>query len=208
MRNQTYAGDTMPEPNLLLQSPWILTIISGLVVGFMILWLEHRSPWFAKRSAASSTGTTGSGCFISSLIVGVLAVGIPTGFVLVRPELITESPGRTLALGIVYALLALGLLFLVGIGSKLEGRWIDRAGEVIDGYLQGILSGYDRRYLQHLTYRCRDFDVKGLSTQGAFTLELERIFVELNLAPQPPHRASTDPTNVLPQSLRNGSHTI
>lgn len=39
-------------------------------------------------------------------------------------------------------------------------------------------------YLEYLTYRHRSFDVKGLSRQGPFTLELERVFVELSISPE------------------------
>lgn len=48
-------------------------------------------------------------------------------------------------------------------------------------------------YLSHLGYLHRNFDVKGLTTQGVFALELERIFVDLSLEPQAYTRVSSDP---------------
>ena len=48
-------------------------------------------------------------------------------------------------------------------------------------------------YLSHLSYLHRNFDVKGLTTQGVFALELEQIFVDLSLEPQAYMRVSADP---------------
>ncbi len=49
------------------------------------------------------------------------------------------------------------------------------------------------QYLDFLSYQHRNFDVKGLTTRGTFTLELAQVFVDLSLGPQMRHRASTDP---------------
>ncbi len=52
---------------------------------------------------------------------------------------------------------------------------------------------FQQAYLSHLGYLHRNFDVKGLTTQGVFALELEQVFVDLSLEPQTYNRASTDP---------------
>lgn len=52
---------------------------------------------------------------------------------------------------------------------------------------------YQQIYLSHLSYLHRNFDVKGLTTQGVFALELEQIFIDLSLEPQAYTRASADP---------------
>ncbi|MCB9423337.1 MAG: NACHT domain-containing protein [Ardenticatenaceae bacterium] len=52
---------------------------------------------------------------------------------------------------------------------------------------------YQQSYLSHLSYLHRNFDVKGLTTQGVFALELEQVFVDLSLEPQVYNRASSDP---------------
>ena len=51
---------------------------------------------------------------------------------------------------------------------------------------------YRKKYRETLQYQHRTFDVKGLTTQGVFTLELERVFVDLGLG-QMGLRPSTDP---------------
>jgi hypothetical protein len=43
---------------------------------------------------------------------------------------------------------------------------------------------YRRYYLQFLQYRHRTFDVKGLSTTGTYNLDLEKVFVNLRIAPE------------------------
>ena len=48
-------------------------------------------------------------------------------------------------------------------------------------------------YFDHLRYLHRNFDVKGLTTQGVFSLELEHVFVDLALQPQTVSRVSSDP---------------
>jgi hypothetical protein len=63
---------------------------------------------------------------------------------------------------------------------------------------------FGRRYREHLVHRHRFFDVKGLSTQGSYTLELARVFVELAIAPRPVHEASADPIQALPPEARAG----
>lgn len=64
-------------------------------------------------------------------------------------------------------------------------------------------------YNQFLSYLHRSFDVKGLTTQGTFTLDLEQVFVDLALAPQPrQQRASSDPMRPMPATLRQGRHGL
>ncbi len=53
----------------------------------------------------------------------------------------------------------------------------------IDLTMQTIFSGYRRRYLEYLVYQHRTFDVKGLSTQGPYSLELDRVYVQLGVDP-------------------------
>ena len=67
---------------------------------------------------------------------------------------------------------------------------------------------YRKQYLDYLSYRHRNFDVKGLTTQGTFTLELEQVFVHLSLGPQSSFRASTDPIRPMPKSLDEGRHEL
>lgn len=68
---------------------------------------------------------------------------------------------------------------------------------------------YRREYFSYLRYQHRSFDVKGLTTQGTFTLDLSQVFVELALAPQTRQsRVSADPIRPMPSRLRKGRHDL
>jgi len=54
-------------------------------------------------------------------------------------------------------------------------------------------SGFQRRYNQHIIYEHRVFNVRGLRTQGTFTLKLEKVFVELRIAHSNPQQANVNP---------------
>jgi predicted NACHT family NTPase len=82
--------------------------------------------------------------------------------------------------------------------QRLQSRWVDRLAEKVDGFVVGLAPGYRKRYLEHLSYRHRNFDVKGLTTQGIYTLDLQSVFVELRIVPTPTHQISTDPLAPVP----------
>lgn len=63
-------------------------------------------------------------------------------------------------------------------------------------------------YSEYLTYQHRNFDVKGLTTQGIYTLELEDVFIDLGLGPQTPDGAASTPIRPMPKALREGRHSI
>jgi energy-coupling factor transporter ATP-binding protein EcfA2 len=68
---------------------------------------------------------------------------------------------------------------------------------------------YHRAYNAYLSYQHRSFDVKGLTTQGVYTLELEQVFVDLALAPQiKQQRVSSDPIRPMPKQLREGRYGL
>jgi len=93
---------------------------------------------------------------------------------------------------------AAGLLALYEIGLVLLGFWRkvwkevwpklekDAVNATAAWLLNAVrigLSGFHRRYNRQVYYDHRFFNVRGLRTQGNFTLELERVFVELRIAP-------------------------
>jgi hypothetical protein len=91
---------------------------------------------------------------------------------------------------------------------RLQDRWLDGIASWVNCRVQELTSRARQSYFEHIYYECRDFDVRGLSTQGTFTLKLEEVFVELSVDPEPSHRASADPIQKLPDRLREGRHDI
>lgn len=69
-------------------------------------------------------------------------------------------------------------------------------------------SRFYQRYRQQLIYRYRDMDSKGMGFPGPFTLRVDEVFIDLSLDPTPPHQASANPTQQLPEVLRQGRHSI
>jgi predicted NACHT family NTPase len=92
---------------------------------------------------------------------------------------------------------------LVGLSSKIWGRVektiVELAGDALDIHIRDFASRYRKRYFEHLQHRHRTFDVKGLSTQGIYALEIEQVYVEL----------AVDPLSQLPEAsahlIRKGS---
>ncbi len=80
------------------------------------------------------------------------------------------------------ALIALLVAFFLKVWVILEQKWATSLAGWIDAELRLVFSGFRRRYFRHLVYRHRVFNVRGLRTQGAFTLELENVFVNLKVA--------------------------
>lgn len=92
--------------------------------------------------------------------------------------------------------------------KRLKDRWLDDIAGWINDRVLEVVSRYRSKYLEHVRYECRDFDVKGLSTQGTYTLELQRVFVELSVDATPVHETSQNPIPKLPLHLQEGRHDI
>ncbi|MGD9100727.1 MAG: hypothetical protein PVF45_09630 [Anaerolineae bacterium] len=137
-----------------------------------------------------------------------VAAGVPLVAGLAFAEQVSQHPWQALGLALLYEMSLAVVRFGGKVWGKLEERWVERVAEGVDSGLLRFAPRYHKRYLQHLIYRHRDFDVKGLSTQGTYTLALERIFVELSIAPQPAHKTSADPIRAVPEALRKGRHVV
>jgi energy-coupling factor transporter ATP-binding protein EcfA2 len=118
---------------------------------------------------------------------------------------VTHNTTTSVILTIVYEVVVFVFSFMTKVWERLEGKWADRLADRIDLTLQTLFSGFRSRYLEYVVYQHRVFDVKGLTTQGPYSLELERVYVQLSLDPTSVHQVSSNP---LPDSLHTGSHTI
>ena len=128
------------------------------------------------------------------------ALGVPTGIWWLSGN-VTETVWIRMILTIFGEVTVLLAGFAAKVWQKLEGRWVDRVAAWVDAKVVSFAPGYVKRYCQHLIYRHRNFDVKGLTTQNAYTLELEQVFVDLSIATRPAHQASSDPIRPLPKEL-------
>jgi predicted NACHT family NTPase len=59
--------------------------------------------------------------------------------------------------------------------------WVQRSWWKLTAQFQG-------RYYESIVFACRGFRTQGLKTKGSFTLDLEKVFVPLRVAPESPNR--------------------
>ena len=62
--------------------------------------------------------------------------------------------------------------------------------------LQNLFSCFHRRYNRQIIYEHRVFPVRGLMTPGQGALDLERVFIELDIAPSHVLQIRTNPTEM------------
>ena len=82
--------------------------------------------------------------------------------------------------------------------AKLAGKvdivadWIvERLEYLVIKYWWQLTSNFQFKYYQSLIYGCRDYRTQGLKTRGPFTLNLEKVFVPLRVAPESPEQISS-----------------
>jgi hypothetical protein len=131
-----------------------------------------------------------------SLLVKALVTLAPAGAAgVLKPEIVQEHPYLSALAFAGWALVVWVGGLIADVWKELWPKWKKRFADWLDAQVQRVLSGFGfrRRYYQQLLYRHRVFNVRGLRTQGTYTLELEKVFVELRIAPQNPQDASANP---------------
>ncbi len=136
------------------------------------------------------------------LLLLVAAVGVPGAAAFTFAEQVTQHPWAALGLAFFYELLVLITSLVTKVWERLESEWVDAIAGWLKTQLRLTAPGYSKKYLQYLIYRHRDFDVKGLTTLGIYTLELELVFVELSIVPRPIHETSADPIHPVAEEVR------
>ena len=96
------------------------------------------------------------------------------------------------------------LTFGKKVWSKLEPKAVDLIAESVEHRVAVFLTGYRKLYAKHLYYKHRTFDVKGFSTQGKFALELENVYVDLDVDPAALNTITQHPLR-LPKDAENSN---
>ncbi len=135
-------------------------------------WIEANTP--VDQSPLSGRFTT---------LLGIIAVGVLASVGLIFVERIIQNFAQALLLTLLYVI----VIVLFGLIIRPPDRF-RRSLDLITAWLDLNVRGFFRyrpAYQQYLAYRNRFFNVKGMTTsQGIFALELERVFIDLNVAPQ------------------------
>ena len=113
-------------------------------------------------------------------------------------EYARNHPWQTVGLLVLYEVLLGIRWFFREIWKRLGNNLLDFCAERFKFLATSLVSGYARKYRNHVFYHCRDFDVKGLSTQGIYSLEMKRVFVELSVVPHQADTRGHDPVNAFP----------
>ena len=137
----------------------------------------------------------------------VLALGLPASTTALAFKVTSDARS---ALGVCVLTVVVEVIFgfVNKVWLKLEPKWVERTADWLDAKVLSLFSGYRGHYLEYITYQHRAFDVKGLTTQGVYTLELEHVFVQLGIAAAPVDQVPADPLKLIPEELRTGSRSI
>lgn len=121
---------------------------------------------------------------------------------------ITQNPLQAFSLAILFGIIIFFTGFIKKVWERLEPTFVEQSVTSIESWVEQFSWHYEKNYRQYLIYRHRVFDVKGLTTQGPFSLELNNVFVELSIAPRSLRDANKNPLTQLPLELKKGSHPI
>lgn len=94
------------------------------------------------------------------------------------------------------ALLLPGWAVMYALVRVVTSLWERIEPAVVDECHNRLLTWFrssQKSWNELVVFRFRDFDVKGLATQGPFTLELMQVYVDLRIVASPLHAAPTNP---------------
>jgi len=127
-------------------------------------------------------GSTESPRLARAAFLFIAAIGIPAVAGLKFTPTLTSNPWRSIATFIAYETAVLIVGFSAKVWHHVEDLWVNSTAKWVDTTMQELR--WRSRYLDYVVYRHRTFDVKGLTTQGVYTLEIEQVFVDLRLSPR------------------------
>ncbi|MGB0386495.1 MAG: NACHT domain-containing protein [Ardenticatenaceae bacterium] len=139
-----------------------------------------------------------------------VAIGVPVvGIIFFKEflEFVSERPVEAVGLVVLYGVMVVLFGFVTNVWQELEEYPVLQRLMRLGKRVKVLFSRHRKRYVEQLIFRYRDFDMKGLSTQGVFALMLEDLFVELKVAPRAAHDATVDPLNVSDE-LQEGTHSV
>ena len=102
---------------------------------------------------------------------------------------------------LILTLLVLVAMFFFDVVNRLFKKWeieqeqvsarvADAIWSEIEILVWNFTSPFKGQYYQNLIYKCRDFRTQGLKIKGPFTLDIEKVFVPLRIAPETLDRIS------------------
>ncbi|MEO8392451.1 MAG: NACHT domain-containing protein [Chloroflexota bacterium] len=138
----------------------------------------------------------------SLIIVGLL--GFAAALVTLLASVFTNNPQLIIPLLVLIALTAAMIALFANAWDRISDRLsYGLARRIVRRIDSPGRSKFRSAYLKYLYYSHRTFDIKGLTTQGIYALDLEQIFIDLSIAPD-----TKLPENPIPSELTTGGHSI
>src|SRR5215475_3079988 len=125
------------------------------------------------------------------LVAAALAAfGVPAAAAAFWRDTLKRRPGVAVVLALAYWAVVGAVAVAAKVMARPADRRMEQLGEAVDRALGRRLSRYGRRYREHVATSLRLVDDKGMATVGPHTPELDEVFVDVRLAPRPPHQVS------------------
>lgn len=137
-----------------------------------------------------------------AIVVLFLGMSLLLGVTIGQRDLVARHPIPSIFVLAMFMVLTLFLAFAQQVMQFLQERWAKSVADWVEAQIQLRVSRFPRHYFRQLRFRHRVLNVRGLRTQGTYTLELEKVFVRLRAAPQNPQEPTRDllRAEVLPES--------
>lgn len=117
-----------------------------------------------------------------------MVVGPPATVTKFLPT-VTTNPVVAVGLLLAYEVLVCLGLVITAVTKKIWERrgdtWVDASTGRVEKAVRLLFAGASRRYQTFFHYEYADLDMKGISTRGTYTLDLEQVFVEVRIEPTP-----------------------
>jgi predicted NACHT family NTPase len=107
---------------------------------------------------------------------------------------VVKHPFAAIGFAVLYELFSFVLIFGSKVWKALEPQAVAGAAEWVKIAFLNFFSQFRRQYNRQVIYDHRVFNVRGLRTTGTYTLEVEKVFVELRIAPGHLQQAGVNPT--------------
>jgi energy-coupling factor transporter ATP-binding protein EcfA2 len=170
--------------------------------------------YYGDSIVSTDTPQTPSSNHWPALLFFLAAIGVPGAAAFKFSDTISKNPWQAFAIALLYEITIVALAFLRKVWQQLEDDWSKGTANWVNNLIQKKWFSYHSYYARFLTFQHRDFDIKGLSTQSIYTLELEQVFVDLSIDPKPMHQISSNPMPAqisvasIPEELRMGTHSL
>ncbi len=117
-----------------------------------------------------------------SVIISIAIIGIPLTFII--SYLNTRDLKNALINSFEIFAIIVASALLLGFLEYLGKNIVQQISEALVNRIDRLIAGHKKVYIDYIIIRHRFFDTKGLTVQGEYYLELDKVYVELDLKVQ------------------------